>query len=148
MRSAVFAIAAGVAACLAPANWAADEPGVPRFHTGIGLAELPRSGSDSTTGEAQRLGQLAAVEFNTGDFAAARRHFESALTLAPGNPSILTNLSILDYREHKYAEAERYLKAVLRAEPESPLPWLLLGVVSYDQEKLDEALAALAQAEQ
>jgi Flp pilus assembly protein TadD len=118
----------------------------PRFKTGLGLADIPDPGQDVKSREAQRLNRLASGEFNQGNLAQAREHFDSALKLAPGNPSILINLGLLAYRQRDYTQAELHLRRVLRSQPESGLAWLILGVIYYDQDKLDGALAALAQA--
>jgi Flp pilus assembly protein TadD len=110
--------------------------------TDLNLADVPTSGSS----EAQDMAQLAMLEFRRGDLARARRNFEKALDIVPGNSAILINLGLIDYREKKYDAAEARLKKLLRNDPDAALGWLILGIVYYDQDKLENALAALTQA--
>lgn len=110
--------------------------------TDLNLADVPTAGSS----EAQDMAQLAMLEFRRGDLTRARRNFEKALDIVPGNSAILINLGLIDYREKKYDAAEERLKKLLRNDPDAALGWLILGIVYYDQEKFEYALAALAQA--
>jgi Flp pilus assembly protein TadD len=114
----------------------------PESKTDLNLADVPTAGS----AEAQDLAQLAMLEFRRGDLARARKNFEKALDIVPGNSAILINLGLIDYREKKYDAAEQRLKKLLRNDPDAALGWLILGIVYYDQEKFEYALAALAQA--
>jgi Flp pilus assembly protein TadD len=112
----------------------------------IGLAEVNEGEQHLASKEAQKMSDRGTVAFNHGDLATAQSSFEAALTLAPGNPSILINLGLIAYREKRYAESEDLLLQVVRAKLETELAWLILGVVYYEQNKLDAAVAALSQA--
>ena len=117
----------------------------PRFRLGPST-DIQEPGKKKVSTEAQALAKTAIASFQKSDFAGARRDFQKALVLAPGNVPVTINLALIEYREKRFPDAEALLKSATRNAPESGLPWLVLGVVQFEQNKLDAALAALAQA--
>lgn len=78
------------------------------------------------------------------DWPAAERHFEQALQLAPGRPSVMQNLGITRARLGRHAEAEPLLRAVLDAEPQQADTWQILAETQMALGQLEAAVRSCA----
>ncbi|MEI8180007.1 tetratricopeptide repeat protein [Aestuariivirga sp.] len=78
-----------------------------------------------------------------GRLAEAEQSFQHALKLAPGRPSVLTNLSIVHTRQGRLPEALAEVEAALRQDPSDPLFCLQAGVVLLAMARDGEALTVL-----
>ncbi|MCX7868459.1 MAG: tetratricopeptide repeat protein, partial [Terrimicrobiaceae bacterium] len=94
--------------------------------------------------------QQAAAEgnkaFERRDYPTARKAYQRALDLAPGNLVALVNLGLVEFSAGNTGQAEKLLKEAVRQRIETAPAWQTLGMIYMDQGRLDEALAALAQA--
>jgi Flp pilus assembly protein TadD len=139
-------LTAAAAFAASPAPSATPTPPTPAFKSGVDLEEAPGEPRTPASVEAQALSKKATAEFEKGDLDSAKRDYEKALKISPGNPACTINLGLVFHRQKRYFDAEELLKGLVHREPEMGLAWLVLGTVYYDQNKLDGALAALAQA--
>ena len=119
-RLAIFAATIG---CVVAAEKAPTETEVP-------AALLP---------EARRANEL----FSKGDLAGAQRAFEQALTKAPENVYLLSNLGVIRFRDGRHAQAEVVLKQAVALAPNNDFSHTMLGAVFYMQGRTDSALAEL-----
>lgn len=78
-----------------------------------------------------------------GELGPAEAAFRDALRLAPGRPSVLTNLSIVLTRQGRLDEALVEAEAARRQEPDNPLHGLQAGAVLLALGRNGEALAVL-----
>jgi Flp pilus assembly protein TadD len=122
------------------------EPSTPPFKSSVAPDESPSIAHSGDAAEANRLTQLGTGAFQKGDLETARKDYEKALALVPGQTNATVNLGLVAHRQKRFDEAEELLKGLVHREPELPLGWLVLGTIYYDQEKLEGALAAFAQA--
>lgn len=86
------------------------------------------------------------VHFEANHLGDAERCFEAALALAPGRPSVLTNLGATRVRLGKFAEAAPLLRAACVAESGNAEAWGHLGTACAELGLLEEALGAFDRA--
>lgn len=84
--------------------------------------------------------------FERGDYRAARDAYVHVRATAPGNLLALVNLGLAEYYLGNAEEAESLLREAVRRRLETAPAWLVLGMIYMDNDRLEEALAALAQA--
>jgi tetratricopeptide (TPR) repeat protein len=89
---------------------------------------------------------LALLELALGDAAAARRHYETALELAPWFVPAAVNLADLERAEGDEVAAEAQLRQALALAPEDAGLHHALGLALVRTGRRDEALEALARA--
>lgn len=87
---------------------------------------------------------VAHFEAHRLDEAAA--DFEAALVLAPGRPSVLTNLGLTRFHQARFDEAVTHLSASTAADPEQPAAWVVLARCLAQLGRPYEALPALERA--
>lgn len=78
------------------------------------------------------------------EWTTAERHFETALALAPGRPSVMHNLGITRAHLGRHAEAEPLLRAALEAEPQQAEGWLALARSQLTLDQLEAAVTSYA----
>lgn len=83
---------------------------------------------------------------NDGDLDLAEMKFLKALELAPGRPSVLTNLSVVYARQNKLVEALELVSKALEKDSSEPLHWLQKGAVQLKLGDHDGALSSLMRA--
>ncbi len=86
------------------------------------------------------------VHFEANRLAEAEASFEAALALAPGRPSVLTNLGAARVRRGKFAEAAPVLRQACTAEPGNAEAWGHLGTACAELGQIEQALAAFDRA--
>jgi len=89
--------------------------------------------------------QAAALALRTGDRAAARRHFEAALTLDASHAPALLGLGTLHLEDGRPADALPPLTTLIARQPAGALPWSLRARARADLGQVDAALADYAQ---
>ncbi|MBP7565458.1 MAG: tetratricopeptide repeat protein [Burkholderiaceae bacterium] len=87
---------------------------------------------------------IAAAE--AGRLADAERHFEEALALAPGRPSLLANLGVVRVQARRFAEAVGPLQQAAQADAGQANTWLHLGLAEAGLGRHADAVASLARA--
>lgn len=86
------------------------------------------------------------VALKNGDDAAARRSFDAALKLDPGNANAHANLATLDLRESRTESAVAHAEAAVKSAPDVALYHYNLGRVLVENGRFEDALRSLAQA--
>lgn len=90
---------------------------------------------------------LQGVEhFEQGRLDDAAQQFEAALALAPGRPSVLSNLGLTRFHQGHFDDAAAHLQAAVEADPEQPSTWVALARCLGQLGRPDEALSALERA--
>lgn len=89
---------------------------------------------------AHALNAMASLQGAQGDFAAAQRSLEEALSHFREDPALLSNLATIHFRTGDYGKAEDLLRACLRVDPDNQWAHLLLGETYYRQEKNSQAI--------
>lgn len=84
--------------------------------------------------------------FEQGRMEDAAQAFEAALALAPGRPSVLSNLGLTRFHQGRFDDAAAHLQAAASADPEQPSTWVALGRCLGQLGRPDEALPALERA--
>ena len=84
--------------------------------------------------------------FEYGRLDDAAQHFEAALALAPGRPSVLSNLGLTRFHQGRFDDAAAHLKAAAAADPEQSSTWVALARCLGQLGRPDEALTALDRA--
>jgi predicted TPR repeat methyltransferase len=84
--------------------------------------------------------------FEQGRLDPAAADFEAALALAPGRPSVLSNLGLTRFHQGRFDEAAGHLQAAATADPEQPSTWVALARCLGQLGRPDEALPALERA--
>lgn len=92
---------------------------------------------------------LQGVEhFEQGRLDDAGQAFEAALALAPGRPSVLSNLGLTRFHQGRFEDAAAHLRAGAQADPNEPSTWVALarclGQLGEPAEALDALTRALA----
>jgi Flp pilus assembly protein TadD len=92
---------------------------------------------------------LQGVErFEQGHLDDAAQAFEAALALAPGRPSVLSNLGLTRFHQGRFEDAATHLRAAAQADPNEPSTWVALarclGQLGEPAEALDALTRALA----
>lgn len=100
----------------------------------------------SALDQARDLFHDGLAHFEAGRFAQAEGCFTAALALAPGRPSLLTNVGVTRVRLGKAAEAIPVLRQAVAAEPNNLEAWAHLAQAHERLADLDEALACCDQA--
>lgn len=83
--------------------------------------------------------------FEGGDLQAAHDHFEQALALAPGRPSVLLNLGITRMQLGRWRDAVAPLEESLKGQPDQVDGWTALGMALNRLGELQKALQAYQQ---
>lgn len=89
---------------------------------------------------------LGIDHFEHGRMDDAAVHFEAALALAPGRPSVLSNLGLTRFHQGRFDEAVLHLQAAAQADPDQPGTWVALARCLGQLGRPDEALPALERA--
>jgi tetratricopeptide (TPR) repeat protein len=105
-------------------------------HAKVSMAEL------SVPKDAWREYEEADKLLSHRDIAAARRHLERAVEIAPGFSAAWNHLGTIAYQTSEYPEAEGYFRKALAADPAAFEPLVNLGGVLINLGKYDEALRA------
>ena len=84
--------------------------------------------------------------FEAGRLAPAQKSFETALSLAPGRPSVLLNLGVTHFRQGHFAEAIPLLQQAGMAEPHQTDAWASLGLAHEALGQWQAAVDALSRA--
>lgn len=100
----------------------------------------------SALDQARELFHDGLAHFEAGRFAQAEGCFTAALALAPGRPSLLTNVGVTRVRLGKAAEAIPVLRQAVAAEPNNLEAWAHLAQAHERLADLAEALACCDQA--
>jgi len=79
-------------------------------------------------------------------YAESAEQWRKALSLAPGDPRLLTELAVTLRLSRDLAEAQRVLEEVVRADPDAPEPNFLLGDVLVAREQPARAIPFLEKA--
>jgi predicted TPR repeat methyltransferase len=80
--------------------------------------------------------------FESGRLPEAARHFEAALELAPGRPSVMLNLGITRMRLGQPRQAMNLLEQVTALEPEDPAAWFHRAGAHAQLGQLEASVAA------
>ncbi len=91
--------------------------------------------------QARQLFTDGLAHFEAARLAEAEQCFEAALALAPGRPSLLTNLGAVRVKLGQHAQATALLEQATQAEPDNEEAWSHLGLA---QAALGQHAAALA----
>lgn len=94
------------------------------------------------SGDADVLTRYAFYGARTGQFAAARKAVDRAITLDPLNPRAFRTLAAVLYAEHKYAESIPPGQKALSLNPKMGVAHAAIGDALFAMGKLPEALAA------
>jgi Tfp pilus assembly protein PilF len=87
---------------------------------------------------------LAIVLLNQNKVDEASALLEKASTIAPDDPSILTEIARISMKQNRLADAERELRQALRSKPNDGALHFQLGRVLQKENKLEEAKAEFA----
>lgn len=101
------------------------------------------AGSGDALARARELFFQGADCFEAGELEQARAHFEAALVLAPGRPSIQANLGVTLFHLGASEAAVAQLVPALAAEPDQPDAWLALGLCRKALGQWEDAAVAL-----
>ncbi|MFZ4116112.1 MAG: tetratricopeptide repeat protein [Chthoniobacterales bacterium] len=96
--------------------------------------------------ESKAIALEASKDYDRGDFAAAEKEYQQALSLAPYDSDYLNHLAAVETHLNKLEEAEHLLRSSIQQKLENPFAWLLLGTTYLQEKRTDEAFAALIQA--
>jgi len=91
---------------------------------------------------AKRLFFEALDFFDSADHANAEARLREALTFAPGNASILTNLSTAALRQNKFVDARQFSEQALAANEANVEALMVLAACQTRDENFADALAA------
>jgi predicted O-linked N-acetylglucosamine transferase (SPINDLY family) len=80
------------------------------------------------------------------DFPGAEAKLRDALRLAPGRPSVMSNLAVVLLRQRKLGDAAEVAQALLAVDPANVEGWLVLSLALKNQDRLGEALEVLTRA--
>jgi hypothetical protein len=113
----------------------------------------PGTGPDVKTGlqpavpaDLLGLARDAKEQFERGNYREAEKIYEKALSKAPSNLYVLSNLGVVRFRQQKYKLAiEAFNKAVAIA-PEDDFSHCTMGIVRYQMGEFDNAIQALTRA--
>jgi len=86
------------------------------------------------------------AHFEADRFEQAERSFGAALSLAPGRPSVLSNLGVTRLRLGRFADALPLLEEAAQAEPGNAETWMHLGTAHAELGAVEAALEALERA--
>lgn len=103
-------------------------------------------GSADPTTQARVLFFEGNALFESGLFDEALRHYQSALALVPGRPSVLANLGATLCRLGRWPEAVHTLEQATRADPAHRDAWSALGLAYEALSRWAEAAQALQRA--
>jgi tetratricopeptide (TPR) repeat protein len=81
--------------------------------------------------------------FRGKDFAQARKHFEKAQAMAPGNPDVQFLMGVLELQEKNVAAAEEHLQKAIQIYPDHVRSLETLGEIYSSEGKVKEALPLL-----
>jgi tetratricopeptide (TPR) repeat protein len=81
--------------------------------------------------------------FRGKDFAQARKHFEKALAVAPGNPDVQFLMGVLELQEKNVAAAKEHLQKAIQIFPNHIRSLETLGEIYSSEGKVNEALPLL-----
>jgi tetratricopeptide (TPR) repeat protein len=81
--------------------------------------------------------------FRGKDFAQARKHFEKAQAMAPGNPDVQFLMGVLELQEKNVAAAEEHLQKAIQIFPNHVRSLETLGEIYSSEGKVKEALPLL-----
>ncbi|MDR3455232.1 MAG: tetratricopeptide repeat protein [Rhodoferax sp.] len=99
-----------------------------------------------TLEQARQFFQDGLAHSEAGRLEQAERCFAAALSLAPGRPSVLTNLGITRVRRGHWADALPLLEEALAAEPVNLEAWTHLGMARAELGQMTPALLAFERA--
>jgi predicted O-linked N-acetylglucosamine transferase (SPINDLY family) len=91
--------------------------------------------------QARQLFFEAIGRLDAADYPAAETRLRDALTLAPGNVSILTNLAMATLRQDKFADARAFAERALAADPNNVEALMALTSCAAQDERFADALA-------
>src|SRR5271157_2369343 len=92
---------------------------------------------------ARKLLEKGLEAFRAKDFAQARKHFEKAQAMAPGNPDVQFLMGVLELQEKNVAAAEEHLEKAIQIFPNHIRSLETLGEIYCSQGKVKEALPLL-----
>ncbi len=92
--------------------------------------------------------QLGLVVFDSGDAAAAERHFQTVLAIYPENITALNNIGKILAERRDFAGARPYFEHTLANHPNNLEALNNLGVICYRQKRPDQAIEYLRRAAQ
>src|SRR3982750_3656636 len=96
---------------------------------------------DKTLEQARTLFLEGVAHYEAGRLEQAERRFDAALALAPGRPSVLTNLGAVRLRLHRPADALPLLQEALAQEPGNAEALAYCATALAELGQMQEALA-------
>ena len=85
-------------------------------------------------------------DFRQNDMVHARKHFEKALGMAPGNPDVQFLMGVLELQEKNIAASEDHLQKAIQIFPNHALSLQTLGEIYCEQGRVQAALPLLEKA--
>lgn len=104
------------------------------------LASLEAKGNSELTATADFI--AGKFEFERGNVAQARQHFENGLRFQPDNSTILTYYAALLLRTGNAAQALSYAQHAARSAPDSPDAYAMLGYAQFSSDRTKDAIAS------
>ena len=92
------------------------------------------------------LAREAKDQYERGNYREAEKIYQKALTKAPNNLYLLSNLGVVYFRGQKYKLAEETFKRAITIAPGDDFSHCTLGIVYYSEGKFDEAINELTKA--
>ena len=85
-------------------------------------------------------------QYERGNYREAEKSYKDALTKAPNNLYVLSNLGVVYFQAKKFKLAEETFKKAIAIAPEDDFSHCTKGIVEYVQDKLDVAIDDLTKA--
>jgi predicted TPR repeat methyltransferase len=101
---------------------------------------------DPKLDEARKLFFKGVEHFEDGRLEQARSAFEASLALAPGRPSVLSNLGIILFHLGQLDEAVSVLREATAADPDNAQAWTCMALAHETRARWQDAVGALERA--
>lgn len=108
--------------------------------------EESRSAAPILAPNARKEVQKGLEAFEKSNLVLARKHFEKALALAPGNPDVQFLMGALEAQEKNFTAAEQHLEKAIQIYPNHARSLQLLGELCNQQDRSKDAVPLLEKA--